>query len=308
MKVVSLTTIAQGIKLVSLESAHGQTLPATRSGAHIGLILPNGMERQYSILSAQDAPIRYEVAVKREPAGQGGSAYVHEVLRPGMSLEVVAPANNFPLEEAARHSVLIAGGIGITPVWCMARRLLELGRSFELHYACRTRAEAAFLREIAALPQARLHFDDEAGGRPPDIGAIVGAAPGDAHLYCCGPGPMLAAFEAATKDRPANHAHVEYFTPRFAPNEEGGYVVVLARSHREVKVLPGKTILETVRAEGIDACSSCEQGICGACETRVLSGTPDHRDSILSAEERARSQTMFICCSGSRSERLVLDL
>jgi ferredoxin-NADP reductase len=308
MKVVELATIASGIKLISLAAVDGQTLPGTDSGAHIGLILPNGMERQYSILRAEAAPTRYRVAVKREPTGQGGSTYVHDRLQPGTTLDVVAPANNFPLVEDARHSVLIAGGIGITPVWCMVQRLLALDRSFELHYACRMRAEAAFLREIAPLSQAHLHFDDETGGRPPDIGAIVATAAADAQLYCCGPAPMLSAFEAATKNCPSEQVHVEYFTPRFAPNAKGGYVVVLARSQREVTILPGKTILETLRGEGIDVCSSCEQGICGACETRVLDGTPDHRDSILSAEERARSQTMFICCSGSTTERLVLDL
>jgi ferredoxin-NADP reductase len=308
MRISEVRSIAREVKLLVLESAEGAALPPVESGAHIGVCLPNAMERQYSLIDADPAPAAYRIAVKREASGRGGSRYICDELHVGSTLEITPPANTFPLLESARRSVLIAGGIGITPIWCMAKRLAALGRSFELHYACRSRADAAFLDEISQLPQARLHFDSEAGG-PPDIAAICAAAPADAHFYCCGPAPMLAAFEAATANVPAAQRHVEYFTPKFEADVRGGFTVVLARSKREVVVPPGKTILEALRADGVkDLVSSCEEGVCGACETRVLRGIPEHRDSILSEEERAANKTMFICCSGALTDELVLDL
>jgi ferredoxin-NADP reductase len=308
MRITEARPIARDVKLFTMESADGVTLAATECGAHITLRLSNGVQRQYSLLDADPAPVNYRIAVKREAGGRGGSRHIHDALKVGSTLEIGAPANTFPLIEMASHTVFIAGGIGITPIWCMVKRLRSLGRSFDLHYACRSREDAAFLPEIVALREACLHFDAEAGGRSPDVAALCAAAPADAHLYCCGPAPMLAAFEAASSGWPAAQRHVEHFTPQFAPDLQGGYVVVLARSKRELAVPPGKTILETLRDSGVEVGSSCEEGICGACETRVLAGVPDHRDSILSAEERASGRTMFICCSGSLSNRLVLDL
>src|SRR6185312_3892048 len=158
------------------------------------------------------------------------------MLTPGSLLQVLAPLNTFPLVETAAHTVFIAGGIGITPIWSMATRLLALGRSFDLFYACRSRAEAAFAAEIADLPQARLHFDSEAGGRYPDIAAVCAVARPESHLYCCGPTPMLAAFEASTASWPAAQRHVEHFTAKFAPQVAGGFVVELARSKRQFSV------------------------------------------------------------------------
>jgi ferredoxin-NADP reductase len=308
IRITEARSIARDVKLFVLEPADDVTLPAAQSGAHITMHLPNGMERQYSLLDEEAAPRRYRIAVKREAGGRGGSHYLHDAVSVGATLAITAPSNTFPLIESAPHTVLIAGGIGITPIWSMAKRLSSLGRPFELHYACRSREEAAFLAEISALPEARLHFDAEAGGRTPDIAAVCAAVPADAHLYCCGPAPMLAAFEAAAARWPASQRHVEHFTPKFARNVQGGFVVVLARSRREFIVPPGKTILETLRAGGVDVVSSCEEGVCGACETRVLEGRPEHRDSILSPEERAASRTMFICCSGAQTDKLVLDI
>jgi ferredoxin len=190
----------------------------------------------------------------------------------------------------------------------MARRLAELGASFELHYAVRTRADAAFLHELEAMsPAARLHVDEEAGGVL-DVAGIVAAAPKRAHLYCCGPAPMMAAFEAATADWPAEQVHVEYFSGPAPEPIEGGFTVVLAKSGREFVIAPGETILQTLRQAGVSVISSCEQGVCGACETRVIEGIPDHRDILLTPAEKASNQTMMICCSGSLTERLVLDL
>jgi ferredoxin-NADP reductase len=225
-----------------------------------------------------------------------------------MTLKLVPPRNNFPLKEDAGLVVLLAGGIGITPIYAMVKRLVELKRPWQLHYSSRSRADAAFLNELTRHSEARFHFDDEAQGKFLPVADIVANAPKNAHLYCCGPGPMLAAFEAATANWPRDQIHVEYFTPKFEAAQAGGFIVELARSKRELVIAPGKSILQAVREAGIQVPHSCEEGVCGACETRVISGIPDHRDSILTESERAENATMMICCSGSKSPKLVLDI
>jgi ferredoxin-NADP reductase len=246
--------------------------------------------------------------VKLDAKTRGGSKWLHDEARVGTRFEIGGPRNNFPLKEDAPHTVLIAGGIGITPIWCMAQRLEEIGAPFEVHYAVRSREDAAFLAELERMARRlRLHVDVEAGGVL-DVAAIAAAAPGSAHLYCCGPAPMLEAFEGACKGRPADQIHVEYFSaPQLKPLE-GGFIVVLGKSGREFEVKPGSTILETLRQAGLNVPASCEQGVCGTCETRVLEGSPDHRDLLLTPGEKASGKTMMICCSGSLTERIVLDL
>ncbi len=193
----------------------------------------------------------------------------------------------------------------------MIRRLEALGRRWELFYAARTRAAAAFLDELDTLgSDIRLHvdFDDERSGRVFDLAAIVKNVPAHAHLYCCGPVPMLEAFEAATAGRPADHVHVEYFKAREAPATEGGFDIKLARSNRTIAIEAGKTILDALLDAGIASNYACTEGVCGTCETRVLEGIPDHRDQFLSTEEQAANKSVMICCSGARSRTLVLDL
>ena len=284
--------------------------PAAAPGAHIDLHLPNGMMRQYSLVHAGDAPEIYTVGIKRDRSSRGGSIFVHDQLRVGAEIDIGGPRNNFPLNETAARSILFAGGIGITPIMCMIERLEKLGRSWRLYYSCRSRTETAFLSELQAKGEERVTFniDEENGGKFLDLAAIVAAAPGDAHWYCCGPTPMLKAFEAATASMAREQVHVEYFTAVETAATEGAYIVELYRSKREIAVPEGKTILEALRDAGVDVSTSCEEGVCGACETKVISGTPDHRDMILTASERTASKTMMICCSGSKSERLVLDL
>lgn len=310
VRVVAIREVAAGCKLVVLASADGLALPPGEPGSHIGLRLPGTVERQYSLLRARQVTDTYEIAIKRDLNGRGGSAYIHDQLQVGDVLPVEPPRNNFPLVEGGGPSVFVAGGIGITPILCMIRRLQETGAPWTLHYACRTRAEAAFRAELQGLPQVHFHFDDEQGGAPLAIAPILKAAPAGAHLYCCGPGPMLAAFEdaAARAGIGADFVHIEYFTQKYEAATEGGFTVELARSGRTVQVAPGQTILHSVLAAGVEVAWSCEEGFCGACETRVLAGAPDHRDAILSPREREASKTMFICCSGSKSGRLVLDL
>ena len=304
---------AESINSFELVAPAGGDLVAFTAGSHIDLYLSNGMIRSYSLVNDPSERSRYVIAVNKDAASRGGSRFVHETLRAGDLITISHPRNNFVLQENTTHSILIAGGIGITPLLSMIRRLEALGRSWELFYAARTRVAAAFLDELSGLrrdvqEELHLNFDQEPTGSMLDLAAIVRNAPGDAHLYCCGPVPMLEAFEAATRDRPAEQVHVEYFKAREKPAAEGGFEVKLARSNRTIKVGAGKTILNALLDAGIAVNYACTEGVCGTCETRVIEGMPDHRDLFLGKAEQAANNTMMICCSGSKSDTLVLDL
>jgi ferredoxin-NADP reductase len=307
MRLTSIRYAAADINLYEMRRPDNAPLPSVAPGAHIDVHLPNGLMRQYSLVTADGDPRAYVVGIKRDRASRGGSAFMHDRLRVGQTLDIGGPRNHFPLDETVGCTVLVAGGIGITPIWAMAQRLLKLGRAFELHYACRERREAAFLEQIEALPQVHLHVDAEQGGKPLDIAAIVARAPQDAHYYCCGPLPMLTAYEAATAALDPAQVHAEYFMPKAQAACEGGFVVELQRTGQTFGIPEGKTILQVLREAGVAAPYSCEEGICGACMVKVVSGTPDHRDSILSEREKQRGDAMLICCSGSKSEKLVID-
>ena len=308
LRLVAIRYAAADTHLYEFADPEGRPLPAYAPGAHVDIHLPSGLMRQYSLARPDRYGQPYLVGIKLDRSGRGGSRWLHEQARVGELFRIAPPRNHFPLSEDAAHTVLIAGGIGVTPVWCMAQRLAETGSDFALHYAVRARADAAFLAELEVMsPRARLHVDAEAEGVL-DVAGIVAAAPADAHLYCCGPAPMMAAFEAAVAGRPAEQVHVEYFSAAPPAPIEGGFVVALAKDGREFAIAPGTTILETLRQAGLTLTSSCEQGVCGACETRVLDGVPDHRDLLLTPGEKASNKTMMICCSGALSDRLVLDL
>lgn len=311
LRVKRITYEAESINSYELVLPAGGDLAPLTAGSHIDLHLNNGMIRSYSLVNDQSERHRYVIAVNRDAAGRGGSNFVHDSFKAGDIVTISMPRNNFALREDAESSLLIAGGIGITPLLSMIRRLQALGRPWKLFYAARARRAAAFLGELSAIgagTQLHFHFDDEHGGRPLDLATIVGHAPASTHLYCCGPVPMLEAFEKATAGRPAGHVHVEYFQAKQAPAVDGGFEVRLARSNRTIAVEPGKTILNAVLDAGIMANYSCSEGVCGTCETRVIEGIPDHRDLFLSPEEQAANKTIMICCSGSKSGTLVLDL
>jgi len=308
VRVTAIRYAARDTHLYEFTRLDGKPLPAYEPGAHIDLHLPNGLIRQYSLINAEPDPATYTVGIKRDPASRGGSRYVHDDLRVGKTLKISAPRNNFALVESAKHVVLFAGGIGITPIWCMVQRLEQLGRPWTLYYAARSRSDMAFLQSLEAMAPARFHFDDEAAGKFLDVTSIIAETPKDTHLYCCGPTPMLKAFEAATTDWPREQIHVEYFTPKQEVDKKGGFVVELARSGQEFVIPEGKSILQVLLDAGVDVDYSCELGICGACEQRVISGTPEHRDAILTEEEQASNTKVMICCAGCKSDRLVLDL
>ena len=313
VRVKRITYEAENINSYELLAPRGGDLVPFTAGSHIDLQLSNGMIRSYSLVNNQSEQNRYVIAVNKDAASRGGSKFIHEIVRVGDIVTISHPKNNFALQEKANHSVLIGGGIGITPLLSMIRRLETLGQSWELFYAARTRFTAAFLDELNTLrPNVHLNlhvnFDQEPSGRMFDLSTILKNVPADAHIYCCGPVPMLEAFEAATTGRPTSQVHVEYFKAKEKPAAEGGFEVKLARSNRTIVVQPGKTILDALLDAGITANYACAEGVCGTCETKVIEGIPDHRDLFLGKEEQATNKTMMICCSGSKSSALVLDL
>jgi ferredoxin-NADP reductase len=310
LRVKRISYEAESINSYELVLPEGGNLAPFTAGSHIDLHLQNGMIRSYSLVNDQSERNRYVIAVNKDATGRGGSSFVHNTVKPGDIVTVSPPRNNFALNEETQCSVLIAGGIGITPLMSMIRRLETLARPWTLSYAARTRKAAAFLGDLAAIRPDNLHldFDDERAGQLFDLAAAVAKAPPHAHLYCCGPVPMLEAFEKVTAGRPAGHVHVEYFQAKQVAALEGGFEVKLARSNRTIAVEAGKSILDAVLDAGVPANYACTEGVCGTCETRVIEGIPDHRDLFLSPEEQAANKTIMICCSGSKSGTLVLDL
>jgi ferredoxin-NADP reductase len=309
--VAAVTTETDRVKLFELRRDDGGELPPFTAGAHIDLqIGRSGLVRQYSLLNHQVERSRYLVAVTREAQSRGGSIYLHDEVEAGDRLIAGGPRNHFPLHEDAPHSVLIAGGIGITPIWSMAQRLEALDASWELHYAAPDIDQAPLLAQIQALAGDRLHLyrSRAAGGRRMDLNAIVPQARPGAHAYACGPQSLLDSFVEATAGLPQDQVHLEHFTPVAAPAADGGFLVTLAQSKMTFEVPPGQSILDTLKQNGLRATYSCSEGVCGSCETVVLEGVPDHRDSVLTPAERATGRTMMICCSGSKTAKLVLDL
>ena len=303
---------ADGVFSFELRSLDASPLPGFTAGAHIDLGLPDGLNRSYSLINPQGERDKYVIAVNKDPESRGGSKYLCEKVQPGAVLEISAPSNNFELVETAPLSVLIAGGIGITPLRCMVHRLESLQRAWRLYFAARTQNRAAFLQDFRRLEEAspgrvKITFDHEPGNEVLNLAAIVKGQPAGAHFYCCGPTGMLKAFEDATRPLPPETVHVEYFSSD-VPKAKGGFEVVLARANKTIQVKPDQTILAALAEHGVNVASSCREGVCGTCETVVLEGIPDHRDKVLSPRERASNKRMMICCSGSIGNRLVLDI
>jgi len=301
---------ARGIVSVELRLPTGGDLPPFSAGSHIDLHLPNGMVRSYSLFNSPAERHRYLVGVLKDRDSRGGSRFVHEQLRVGSAISIAAPRNHFELNESAAQSVLLAGGIGVTPILCMYNRLRAINRPVQLLYCARSKAEAAFVDELAGLGgQVRTHFDDEAGG-PPDLPGLLAGHPPDTHVYCCGPAPMLNAFEAACAALGYGHVHIERFaaTEEVRSVQDDGYQVRLARSGRTIEVASGTSLLDALLDANVNVDYSCREGICGACETAVLEGRPDHRDLILTDCRRQANDTMMVCVSGCKDGKLVLDL
>ncbi|MFJ8813955.1 PDR/VanB family oxidoreductase [Amycolatopsis thermoflava] len=307
LEVTAREARAEGVVALTLSRPDGGRLPDWTPGAHIDLVLPNGLTRQYSLCGDRWDAHSYRIGVLREPAGRGGSAYVHDRLRPGDRVGVGGPRNNFPLVPSGRY-LFVAGGIGITPLLPMIHQADLLGTDWTLLYGGRRRASMAFTDELAAYGD-RVHLVPEDEHGLLDLASWLGTPRPGTKVYCCGPAPLLAAVESACRDWPPFSLHVERFTAREqAPARDEPFEVELRRTGATVTVTPGISVLEAVRGAGVDVLSSCRQGTCGTCETGVLAGVPDHRDSILADHERAAGEVMFVCVSRSCTDRLVLDL
>ncbi len=305
----------QGIVLLDLADADGAALPAFKAGAHVDVHLPAGLVRQYSLCSDPADAHAYRLGVLRDPASRGGSVAVHEHLTEGARVAISAPRNHFPLAEEAQHSVLVGGGIGITPMIAMAYELAAAGRSFELHYCARSQAACAFLDELAAAPFAervRLHFDDAGDTQRLDLRALLAASPAPqpgTHVYVCGPSGFMdwVIGTASAQGLAQGQIHREYFNAE-VDTRGASFEVVAAKSGRSVKVAEGQTIVAALATIGVKLSVSCEEGVCGTCLCTVLEGECDHRDVYLTDEERAANDQILACCSRAKSARLVLDL
>ena len=305
---------ADGVLSLTLTASNGEPLPDWSAGAHIDLELPSGLVRQYS-LCGDPSQSAYTIAVLREPNGRGGSAEVHDTALVGRELRIRGPRNHFRLEPAEFY-VFVAGGIGVTPILAMVREAADRGVPWSLHYGGRCADTMAFSREL--LDQAggdvTIRTDDRDGPLPLDE-IVRGCAPGTG-VYACGPAGMLRAVRTAVADlRPDLDLRTEQFTADkdapaapIADDAARPFEVELARSGETVVVPPGASILDAVREVRPEVMSSCEEGFCGTCETKVLAGSPIHRDTILTEREREKNTTMMICVGSCASERLVLDL
>jgi len=302
-------TGAEGIVVLDLRDPSGADLPAWSPGAHVDLKLPGGLTRQYSLCGDPADRTSWRIGVLREAEGRGGSAHVHEALHEGEEVAVRGPRNHFELVPAPRYR-FIAGGIGITPILAMITAAEQTGADWELHYGGRSRRSMAFLESLEEIPGNRvtLHPQDEVGLI--DLQRILGTAPADTLVYCCGPEPLLNAVEQRCAAWPTGTLHMERFAPKDvgAPVLTGAFEVELAQSGMMLTVPPENSILEVVEEAGVVVLSSCREGTCGTCETPVLEGQVDHRDSLLTPAEQAANNTMFICVSRAACPRLVLDL
>ncbi|MEV5450342.1 2Fe-2S iron-sulfur cluster-binding protein [Streptomyces sp. NPDC052535] len=305
---------ADDVVSVHLAAPGGGRLPAWEPGAHIDLVLPSGTIRQYSLCGDPADRDTYRVGVLNVPDGRGGSAEVHR-LRPGQTLTVRGPRNRFPLV-LADHYLFIAGGIGITPLLPMIRRVEAAGLAWRLLYGGRSRATMAFTDDLLALGGDRVQLVPEDTDGLPDLAAALSDAPPGAAVYCCGPEPLIAALEQTmAADFPHLHLHVERFAPANTgpaapdgPTSANRFEVELARSRTVLPVPADRSLLDVIREAVPDAAASCEEGFCGTCKVTVLHGTPDHRDEVLGPGERGRTDVIYPCVSRARSPRLVLDL
>lgn len=299
-------TIADGVVRLVFRHPAGDLLPPWAPGAHVDLLLRPDIVRQYSLCGDPGDRSVLEVAVLREPAGRGGSAFVHDVLLAGDRVRIRGPRNNFPFVPAERY-LFLAGGIGITPLLPMVAAADAAGTDWQLLYGGRSHSSMAFAAQLLEKHGERVVLWPRDRAGLPDVPGVLNTAAAGTAVYCCGPEPLLAAAEAACAGRRLE-LHLERFSPKEITGVAAGFDVELARSGLTLTVPADRSILEVVEDAGVPVLSSCREGTCGTCETPVLGGLPDHRDSLLTDEEQAANETMMICVSRSCGRKLVLDL
>lgn len=313
VRVVRKIREAEDIFSFELARADGAPLPPFSAGSHLDVEIPGGLTRQYSLCNDAAEQHRYRIAVLRDPTSRGGSIGMHEAVHEGDVIHVSAPKNHFPLQQAQR-TLLFAGGIGVTPLLCMAQRLAAVNADFTLHYCTRSAERTAFSQEIAASTfAARVEFHFDAG--PPEqklnLQAALGKAEPGKQLYVCGPSGFIdyVVNTAKAQGWSSEQIHLEYFGA--APQDtsgDNGFEVKVASTGKTYSVGAEQSIIQVLKDNGIEILTSCEQGVCGTCITRVLEGEPDHRDMYFTDEEKAKNDQFTPCCSRSKSKTLVLDL
>jgi len=306
--VLAKRSVAEGVVALTLAQPDNLPLPEWTPGAHIDLIINEVTTRQYSICGDVNDRQHWRLGILREPNGTGGSVLVHDQLQAGDTVRIRGPRNNFHLLDSPRY-VFIAGGIGITPILSMVAAAEAAGAKWTLLYGGRTESSMAFRDELAAYGDRVTCWPQDKNGHL-DLPTLLGTPQADTLIYCCGPPPMLDAVEKQCAHWPKGSLHVERFAakPLEEPVRDAQFEIYLEQSDLTLTVRPSESILDVVRAAGIGVLSSCGEGICGTCETPVLEGVPDHRDSVLEEAERSANDCMMICVSRACTERLVLDL
>lgn len=312
VKVKQKVDAADGIVAFTLVPAEGGDLPPFEAGAHVDVELPNGLVRQYSLCGSPGATAAYELGILLEEGGRGGSRSAHEDVEEGSALRISAPRNLFPLQPTGR-SVLLAGGIGVTPILAMAEALSAAGRDFEFHYCCRSPKRAAFLERIkdsAYADKVSVHFDDGDDAQKLNVKDVLGDPGPDTHVYFCGPEGFIDFILKSTTDLGWNTANVHLERFDAVPVIEEGdmaFDVEIASSGQLIQVAADQTVLDALVSAGVDVPVSCEQGICGTCVMKVIEGEPDHRDMFFTDEEHAANDQFTPCCSRAKTKRLVID-
>lgn len=302
---------ADAVAVFELMAKDGNNLPAFDAGSHIDVHVTPDIVRQYSLSNDPGNSAVYRLGILNDPESRGGSVAIHQNFQMGTDIQISSPRNHFPLDLSAERTILVGGGIGITPMLTMAYTLRAAGKAFELHYCCRTRSSAGFLDELAAEfgDRVKLHFDDGGDDQRFDPQGVFAPAAANTHIYVCGPSGfmdwVIATAESVGYDK--HNIHFEYFNADI-DTSGSAFEVVAEQSGISVMVGENQTIVEALEAAGINVDVSCEQGVCGTCLCDVLEGTPDHKDKFLTEEEREDNDQIILCCSRSKSGRLVLDI
>ena len=297
-----------------LVTVDGNRLPPFSAGSHVDVHVPGGMTRQYSLCNDSTESHRYLICVLNDPATRGGSKAMHEALHEGDELVISAPKNHFHIVHEARRSLLLAGGIGITPILCMAERLATTGADFDLHYCTRSAARTAFKSRIERstfASKVQFHFDDGAALQKLDAAALLAEPRPGTFLYVCGPKGFMdwVLGTARANGWPEAQLRFEFFSAEVAVHDaDASFEVKLASSGRVIVVARDKTVVQALAEAGVEVPTSCEQGVCGTCLTRVIGGEPDHRDMVLTPAEQQANDQFTPCCSRAKSAMLVLDL